>query len=313
MKHMKFQAIGFSVLLAAAFCATGCGESSSVTDGLLEAETTAAVTSTTALSTAVPATTTNLTTTGETTTTTEETTTEATTTVETTVETTTTEAVPADPSVPDENGLTAEDRAFLKDTVFVGDSICSGLRVYKILPDENVLAAGSVGARNVFEFTYNVGGNEYSLAYALTVLKPRYVIFSMGMNDVNMTTPEEYCTNYDNVVKTVQTVLPDAKFFIASITPISAESEFSTNEKIDLFNSTLKTHLTGGETGYVDVATGLKADWINALEKDNNGGDGIHLAPAAYYKYLNQICDQLVDTKIVGGYGDGIAYGWAKT
>ena len=244
----------------------------------------------------------------------EVTTTEEVTTVEeTTVETTTTEAVPVDPAAPDEFGLTAEDRAFLKDTVFVGDSICSGLRVYKILPDENVLAAGSVAARNVFEFTYNVGGNEYSLAYALTVLKPRYVIFSMGMNDVNMTTPEQYCTNYDNVVKTVQTVLPDAKYFIASITPIAAESDFTTNERIDLFNQTLKTHLTGGETGYVDVATGLKADWINALEKDNNGGDGIHLAPGAYYKYLNQICDQLVDTKIVGGYGDGIAYGWAKT
>ncbi|MCQ2407416.1 MAG: GDSL-type esterase/lipase family protein [Oscillospiraceae bacterium] len=309
MKHTKIQAIGISVLLAAGLCATGCGESS-VSDGVTEIVTTIAETSTTVAATTVAATTTEETTTVEETTTTEE----ITTTAEiTTVETTTTEEVAADPSTPDEFGLTAEDRAFLKDTVFVGDSICSGLRVYKILPDENVLATGSVAARNVFEFTYNVGGNEYSLAYALTVLKPRYVIFSMGMNDINMTTPEQYCTNYDNIVKTVQTVLPDSKFFIASITPIAAESEFSTNERIDLFNQTLKNHLTGTETGYVDVATGLKADWINALEKDNNGGDGIHLASGAYYKYLNQVCDQLVDTKIVGGYGDGIAYGWAKT
>jgi len=60
--------------------------------------------------------------------------------------------------------------------------------------------------------------------------------------------------------------------------------------------------------GTVYKTTGSMSNYVL-----NNGGDGIHLAPAAYYKYLNQICDQLVDTKIVGGYGDGIAYGWAKT
>ena len=316
MLHLRKQVLGMGALLAFALCMTGCGTSSSVTDSTAE-ETTATETATTALTTTTTAVTTTDTTT-ESTTTTEETTT----TTETTTETTAAETLGdltangttvTDTGAPDAYGLTAEDYAFLHDTVFVGDSICSGLRVYQILPDENVLAVGSVAARNIFDFTFNVGGNEYGLAYALTVLKPRNVVFSMGMNDINMTTAEQYCENYDNVVKTVRSVLPDANFFIASITPISSESQFSTNEKIDQFNAALKNHLNGGTTDYVDVSTGLKADWINALEKDNNGGDGIHLSPAAYYKYLNQVCDQLVDTKIVGGYADGIAYGWAKT
>lgn len=213
---------------------------------------------------------------------------------------------------PDAYGLTAEDYAFLSDTVFVGDSICSGLRVYGILPNDNVVAKGCVAARNIFEYTFDVRGNEIGVAYAMSVLQPRYVVFSMGMNDINMTSPEVYCENYDNLMQTIRSVLPDTVFYVASITPIAADSEFSSNERIDLFNATIKEHLNGTGSGFVDVATGLKT-WGNALDPVYSGGDGIHLAPDAYYVYLNQLCDQLVDTNAVGGYKDGVAYGWAKT
>lgn len=213
---------------------------------------------------------------------------------------------------PDAHGLTAEDYAFLHDTVFVGDSICSGLRVYGILPDDNVVAKGCVAARNIFEYQFECRGSELSAPYALSVLKPRYVVFSMGMNDVNMTSPEVYCQNYDYVLKTIRSVLPDSMFFVASVTPITADSVFSTNQKIDKLNQTIREHLYGTSTGFVDVTSGLKS-WNGGLNPIYNGGDGVHLAPAAYYVYLKQICDQLVDTNTVGGYANGIAYGWANT
>lgn len=212
---------------------------------------------------------------------------------------------------PDAHGLTAEDYAFLQDTVFVGDSICSGLRVYGILPDDNVVAKGCVAARNIFEYTFDCRGKEFSAPYALSILKPRYVIFSMGMNDVNMTTPEVYCQNYDFLLKTIRSVLPDSVFFVASVTPITADTVFSSNQKIDKLNQTIREHLYGTSTGFVDVASGLKT-WDGCLNPSYSGGDGVHLAPEAYYVYLNQICDQLVDTKTVGGYANGIAYGWAN-
>ena len=323
MLHLHRRALIWGAVLAAAICLTGCGPEDSSPEERLEeitlltAEKTAASSVTTPTVTAYAAvtvaaassaTTTDVTTTTEVTTTETTAGTAAVTIGELPVYFTT--ATAADPT-PDAYGLTAEDYAFLHDTVFVGDSICSGLRVYGILPEDNVVAKGCVGARNIFEYTFDCRGNEFGVAYALTVLKPRYIIFSMGMNDVNMTTPDVYCQNYDFLLKTIRSVMPDSVFFVASVTPITADATFSTNAKIDTLNQTIREHLSGTSTGFVDVATGLKT-WDGCLNPGYNGGDGVHLAPAAYYVYLNQICDQLVDTKTVGGYANGIAYGWAK-
>ena len=212
---------------------------------------------------------------------------------------------------PDAHGLTDQDYAFLSDTVFVGDSICSGLRVYKILPDDNVVAKGCVGARNIFDYTFPVRGKEFGLTYSLSLLKPKYIVFSMGMNDVNMTTPEQFCENYDFLMKTVHTLLPETKLFVASVTPIAADCTFSTNTKIEALNTAIREHLEDSDYTYVNIADGLKI-WDGSLRSTYSGGDGIHLAPDAYYILLNQLCDELVDTKIVGGWKNGVAYGWAK-
>ena len=324
MLHLHRCASLAGVVLAAAICLNGCGlENSSALEKHLEeitlvtetaqtaaAETTKTENTTSSAETTSAAATTTVTTTTTTTATTVTTTETAAYTIgELPVIVTTSSVVD---TTPDAHGLTAEDYAFLHDTVFVGDSICSGLRVYNILPDDNVVAKGCVGARNIFEYTFDVRGKEFGVAYALTVLKPRYIIFSMGMNDVNMTTPEVYCQNYDFLLKTIRSVMPDAVFFVASVTPITADTEFrSSNEKIDTLNQTIRDHLYGTSTGFVDVSSGLKT-WNNCLNPIYNGGDGVHLAPEAYYVYLNQVCDQLVDTKRVGGWSDGIAYGWAK-
>ena len=217
----------------------------------------------------------------------------------------------APPPEPDEHGLTPQDYAFLHDTVFVGDSICSGLRVYGILPDDNVVAKGSVGVRNIFENKFPVREREFGVSYSLYLLEPRYVVFSMGMNDIRMTTEEEYCNNYDFLMDTLHTVLPDTKFFVASITPVTADCEFTDNDRIDRYNEAMKTHLESREESYVDIASCLKM-WDNTMYPEYSGGDGIHLVSSTYYIILNSLCDSLVDTRIVGGWQDGIAYGWAK-
>ena len=301
---------GAAACLTLSSAACGADESSDTDIAAQMAEQTAAQTTTTSATTTSATTTTTTTTSSETTTTT--TTTEVTTTAlpESTIGEIVTVPPTGNPAAGDFT-RSAEYDAFLSDTVFVGDSICSGLKVYHVLPDDNCMAKGSVGARSIFDYKFDVRGNEFTLTYGLTVLQPKFVVFSMGMNDINMTTAEQYCKNYEYILDTVHSVLPDAKLFVASITPISNDITFSTNDKIDSYNQAVKEYLAGlGKGyGYVDIAPYLKNQY-NGLKLEYSGGDGIHLAPTAYQAILYQVCEQLVDTGIAQGVSKGgIAYG----
>lgn len=190
--------------------------------------------------------------------------------------------------------LSAADQAFLKDCVFVGDSICHGLEVYKVLPDNNVLATGCVAARSINDYTFKINGKSYNYVQGLAILKPKYVIFSMGMNDINMTTAAKYCENYKNLLTAAQAAVPNAQLCVASITPIANGIKFSTNTKIDTYNQTIRDYLATNYPAwkFVDVAPRLKNQW-NGLYTNYSSGDGIHLSPAAYTAYLYQVCEQL--------------------
>lgn len=99
----------------------------------------------------------------------------------------------------------------LSDCAFVGDSICSGLFVYDVLPKDMVVATGNVGIRSLREYTFDIGGGTYTALEALKVIDPKYVIFSMGMNDINMTSEETYCQNYLSFLADTQAELPSGK------------------------------------------------------------------------------------------------------
>ncbi len=186
--------------------------------------------------------------------------------------------------------LTDDDNDLLSRCVFVGDSICSGLKVYDILPAENVVAQGNIAARNIFDFTFIVDGGEQSLLSALVALKPEYIVFSMGMNDVNITSQDEFVQNYTDLLTMTESFLPDAKLIVLSITPIDRSSSFTANENIDSFNERLSQALAENEKWlYVDVTAELKNS-ANALKTNYSSGDGIHLAPDAYYAILSQLC-----------------------
>lgn len=200
--------------------------------------------------------------------------------------------------------FTDEYNDFLSRCVFVGDSICSGLKLYDILPAKSVLAQGNVAARNIFDFKFKLDGDELSILSALVNLKPEYIVFSMGMNDVNITSEEAFCDNYSELLKLTESFLPDAKLIVLSVTPVTTESKFTSNENIDNFNSELKLCLDKTEKWtYVDVTRELKNS-VNALKTNYNGGDGVHLAPDAYQAILFQLCERMVDGKVYDSEGN---------
>ena len=186
--------------------------------------------------------------------------------------------------------FTEDDYDFLGGCAFVGDSICSGLGHYGIIPMTNVIAQGNIAARNIFDFTFTVDGSELSLVSALVNLNPEYVVFSMGINDVNITSEEEFAENYREILSTTEGFLPSAKLIVLSVTPIAMDSTFTSNENIDSFNEALSEMIEENDKWtFVDVSAELKNS-ENALKTDYSSGDGIHLSPDAYYAVLYQLC-----------------------
>ena len=187
--------------------------------------------------------------------------------------------------------LSESDQAFLSDCVFVGDSICSGLSVYKILSASHVLAKGNIGVRSLFDYSFKVNGGTYKVVQGLSALKPKHVIFWMGMNDINMTTSQKYCENYKNLLTKVHEALPSANLYVASISPIATTSKFSTNKKIDEYNAAISSYLASNYPSwkFVNTAPVLKNEW-NGLRSNYSSGDGIHLSPAAYQAMLAELC-----------------------
>lgn len=274
---------------------SGCGGESSAGMSSAAEQTSATIASQTSATTS--ATTTSATTTSATTTsatTTSATTTSAATTTTTTAATAVTTTTAPAPSARKDFTRPAEYDALLEDTAFVGDSICKGLLVYHCLPEDHVIAQGSVGARNILESKFPFHGTEVGAPYALSVLKPKYVVFSMGMNDVRMTTKEKFCENYEKLLDTVQNILPDAKLYVASITPVSADCDFTTNAHIDEYNEAIRAYLggLGKGYGYLDIGVYLKNSY-NALSAEYSGSDGIHLKSGTYQPILYAVCEQI--------------------
>ncbi len=63
--------------------------------------------------------------------------------------------------------LTRSEREFTNESVFVGDSICSGFSVYNTVYPENVLARGSLAAWSFFDYKFYVGDKEVDYPTAL--------------------------------------------------------------------------------------------------------------------------------------------------
>lgn len=175
---------------------------------------------------------------------------------------------------------------FLSKIVIVGDSIASGFSTYDRFPSEQVLAEGSVGARNIHDFSFTANGEKMDILDALSIKQPQYIFMSMGMNDLNMSESDQFVDDYTQNINDVFQTCPNATIIVMGITPLAYTSNFSTNEKIDKYNNALKDmansmNQSGQNVYYIDVSKYLRDD-DDYLKSDYSSGDGIHLAGGAY-------------------------------
>lgn len=267
MKLLSLLCIATTIILLA-----GCSDESSTSSETSTSATTTAVTTT------APATTTVTTTTTPPPTTTAPPATVAT--------TPTTFSVPAgyDPA------LFTRDAAFESNIAFIGDSICSGFKVYPILPANQVFAEKNIRTDTIYNYTFSYNNGKYSIVDCIGASKPKVAYIWMGINGINFTSKEAYANNMINLVQKLKAVSPQTKFIIMSMSPTTASHAWQANSKIQACNNYTENVL---KTSYPDIGF---ANIYNILA-DQNGNllsiyaakDGVHLQSKAYTRILSYL------------------------
>lgn len=183
----------------------------------------------------------------------------------------------------------------LDNVVFVGDSVTSGFSCYQKVDMNKVFATPCVGPSNIRDYSFEYSGEEYAALTILNFEQPEYVVISMGLNDINTYSPENFSELYMDFVEDAMTVCEDSQFYIFSVTPVAAECENITNDTIDGVNAQLEK--TVSEYGsdrlhYVDCNTVLKNE-NGCLDSDYSGGDGVHLSSGAYDVMLDRLVSSI--------------------
>ncbi len=187
------------------------------------------------------------------------------------------------------------DREYLDNIVIIGDSITKGYSVYGRMKADNVLAVGSVGTRNLFTYTYNYQGYSLDLLDILKRKLPEYIFISLGMNDINILSEDEYTEVYENNIDEILKATPDSTIIVTAITPITSDNDFTQNEKIDKYNEALRKmaiKLRDKKVYYINSAQYLKNEY-GCLISDFSSGDGIHLSEKAYDYMLSYMLTML--------------------
>ena len=191
-----------------------------------------------------------------------------------------------------ENGtyiIPEEEEKITEESLFVGDSICSGFWACGMISGKNVYATGAVGARNLLEYEMYYKSQPAKFVPVLKKTQPKNIFLWMGMNDVNWTSAEEFCENYRTIID-LALENTTADVFVCAISPIR-DLEFTKLEYIDEFNDAICKFIEKNykeRVYYIDFTDPLKTD-EGLLDEQYDGGDGIHLSTRAYYIAIHEI------------------------
>ena len=201
-------------------------------------------------------------------------------------ETTTTQAASSGSGLKLSGSAEAEtftNKDYYSDTVFMGDSVISGIESYGYL--NNVV--GNVNATS---------GKLESYVSEAMKSNPSKVFIMVGHNDANYGTikEESLASNITDIVEEIHKKKSSTKVYVLSITPITTayEKRTSTNVKqsyIDKANSLIEENASSGKYTYVDVASAYKD--TNGYMKTDCTGNGINLKNSYYPFLLNGIAE----------------------
>ena len=201
-------------------------------------------------------------------------------------------------------GAQSPNAAFYQErlTIF-GDSIASGFKAYGYIPTGHNIAAESMALWNMNikeEYKFDLGGGPMWPVDAAIYSNSSLIYISIGMNDILGMTTDTYAAKICDIAQQLVNNIPDTTVVVGSITPVSANNNYTTNATLDGFNYALETAVSNlGSPRLLSftASSPLKEPFTAALYSSYGGGDGLHLNGSTYGYWLDALYSYLDTTE----------------
>lgn len=183
------------------------------------------------------------------------------------------------------------DKEYFSSSLFIGDSISTGLSLYGFLDKENVFAQQGLAPSTALDA--EIDG--VTLSDKIASFKPKKVFIMLGTNSVGYADNETLAASMKELVDKIAG-LTKAKIYVISIPPVTAEAEASDENALTLknitdYNTKLKTVIAGSAATFIDLNSVLSGS-DGYFDADYAEMDGIHFMGTTYEVMLSYLQKQ---------------------
>lgn len=180
------------------------------------------------------------------------------------------------------------DKEYFSSSLFIGDSISTGLSLYGFLDQDNVFAQQGLAPSTALDA--EIDG--VTLSDKIAAFKPNKIFVMLGTNSVGYADNETLAASMNELVEKISG-LTKAKIYVISIPPITPEAEQSdenelTKKDIDDYNAKLKTAVSGSGASFIDLNSVL-SNSDGYFDADYAEMDGIHFMGTTYEVMLSYL------------------------
>lgn len=180
------------------------------------------------------------------------------------------------------------DKEYFSSSLFIGDSISTGLSLYGFLDQDNVFAQQGLAPSTALDA--EIDG--VTLSDKIAAFKPKKIFVMLGTNSVGYADNETLAASMNELVEKISD-LTKANIYVISIPPITPEAEQSdenelTKKGIDDYNAKLKTAVSGSGASFIDLNSVL-SNSDGYFDADYAEMDGIHFMGTTYEVMLSYL------------------------